>query len=73
MEMQMPKIEIQKVLYVDGKHVHISSHVEITSGAQLTAGEMKALQDKFSWSMDSDLNVVDESGEIVLHTHGMTY
>lgn len=69
----MPKIEIQKILFVDGEHVHISSHVEITSGAQLTAGEMKALQDKLGWSMDPELNVMDSSGTTVLHTRGMTY
>jgi hypothetical protein len=69
----MPKIEIQKILFVDGEQVHVSSHVEITSGAQLTAGEMKSLQDKLGWRMDSELNVIDNSGTTVLHTRGMTY
>ena len=64
----MPRIEIQKNLFVDGREVHASELLPVTDAAHLTGGEMKALTEKLGWKVDSQFHVLDDEGKVVLES-----
>ena len=64
----MSRIEIQKIMFVDGKEVHVSDRAPVTDAAHLTGGEMKALAEKLGWSIDGQFHLVDAEGSLVLES-----
>ena len=64
----MARIEIKKMMFVDGKEVHVSERVPVTDAAHLTGGEMKALTEKLGWSIDGQFHIVDAEGNLVLES-----
>ena len=64
----MARITVQKVLFVDGKEVHVSERAPVTDAAHLTGGEMKALTEKLGWSIDGQFHIVDAAGDLVLES-----
>lgn len=64
----MARIEIQKILFVDGKEVHVSGRAPVSDAAHLTGGEMKTLTEKLGWSIDGQFHILDAEGNLVLES-----
>ncbi|WP_406646807.1 hypothetical protein QEZ52_00145 [Aliisedimentitalea scapharcae] len=64
----MARIEIQKILFVDGKEVHVSWRAPVSDAAHLTGGEMKTLTEKLGWSIDGQFHILDAEGNLVLES-----